>query len=90
VMARPERSHWDPLPAVAQAMADGEPWLLAWSLQSITSYRSLSRASGLSNHRLEEIYCGAPVTREELSALAKAWRAEPRDLVLTLPASMQA
>jgi len=84
-MARPERPQWNPLSAVAQAIADGEPWLLAWSLLSTTSYRMLSRESGIGDRRLDEIYRGASVTAAELSALANAWRADVNDVILTLP-----
>jgi len=69
-----ERPHWNPLPAVAQAIATGEPWLLAWALQSATPYRLLSRTSGITEARLDEIYRGARVSRAELAALAGAWK----------------
>jgi len=81
-----ERPHWNPLPAVAQAIATGEPWLLAWALQSTTPYRLLSRKSGIPDHRLDELYRGASVSRSELVALAKAWKVEVDQVVLTLPA----
>ena len=85
-----ERRHWDPLPAVAQAIATGEPWLLAWALQSATPYRLLSRASGIAASRLDELYQGAPVSRAELAALANAWKIEVDQVVLTLPAGVLA
>jgi hypothetical protein len=81
-----ERPHWDPLPAVAQAIAGGEPWLLAWALQSVTPYRLLSRKSGIPDNRLDELFRGAPVSRAELDALAEAWKVEIDQVVLTLPA----
>jgi hypothetical protein len=81
-----ERQHWNPLPAVAQAIATGEPWLLAWALQSATPYRLLSRTSGIPDHRLDELYRGASVSRAELVALAKAWKVEVDQVLLTLPA----
>ena len=81
-----ERPQWDPLPAVAQAIAGGEPWLLAWALQSVTPYRLLSRACGIPDHRLDQLYQGAAVSRSELVALAKAWKVEVDQVVLTLPA----
>lgn len=80
-----ERAPWTPLPAVAQAIATGEPWLLAWALQSTTPYRLLSRASGIADHRLDELYRGARVLRSELAALAKAWKVDVEQIVLTLP-----
>jgi hypothetical protein len=73
------------LPAVAQAIADGEPWLLAWTLQSATPYRLLSRQSGVSEDRLDDLYDGAPVSRAEIDALARAWRADTEQVLLTLP-----
>jgi hypothetical protein len=85
-----ERSDWNPLPAVAQAIATGEPWLLAWALQSATAYRLLSRVSGIPDHRLDELYRGASVSRWELVALAKAWKIEVDQIMLTLPAGMLA
>ena len=84
-MARPGRPAWDPLQAVAQAIADGEPWLLAWTLHSATSYRLLSRETGIPDHRLDDIYRGDPPRRTELAALARAWKAELDDVLLTLP-----
>jgi len=81
-----ERPNWNPLPAVAQAIATGEPWLLAWALQSATPYRLLSRASGIPDHRLDQLYRGAPVSRTELAALAAAWKVEVDQVMLTLPA----
>lgn len=84
-MARPGRQGWNPLPAVAQAIADGEPWLLAWALQSATSYRRLSRESGIANARLDELYHGAAPSGDELAALAGVWKADLDEVQLTLP-----
>jgi hypothetical protein len=84
-MARPDRAAWNPLPAVAQAIADGDPWILAWTLHSATPYRRLSRETGIPDHRLDEIYRGAPPGRTELVALAKVWKADLDDVLLTLP-----
>ncbi|HEX7694034.1 MAG TPA: hypothetical protein VF409_06065 [Sphingomonas sp.] len=84
-MARPERTGWNPLQAVAQAIADGEPWILAWTLHSATSYRLLSRETGIPDHRLDEIYRGAAPGRSELAALARVWKADLDDVMLTLP-----
>lgn len=81
-----ERPHWDPLPAVAQAIATGEPWLLAWALQSATPYRLLSRKSGITDDRLDALYRGAPVSRAELAALADTWKIAVDQIMLTLPA----
>lgn len=84
-MARPERPAWNPLQAVAQAIADGEPWILAWTLHSATSYRLLSRQTGIPDHRLDDIYRGAAPGPTELTALAKVWKADLDDVMLTLP-----
>ncbi len=81
-----ERPHWHPLPAVAQAIATGEPWLLAWALQSATPYRLLARKSGIADSRLDELYRGAPVSRAELVALADTWKIAVDQIMLTLPA----
>jgi hypothetical protein len=80
-----ERPFWSPLHAVAQGIAAGEPWILAWTLQSATPYRLLSRQSGLPEHRLDQIYLGATVTRSELAALARAWKIDVEEVMLTLP-----
>jgi hypothetical protein len=85
-MSGAERPHWNPLPAVAQAIAAGEPWLLAWALQSATPYRVLARKSGIPDYRLDELYRGALVSPAELAALAKAWEIEVDQVLLTLPA----
>jgi len=84
-MARPDRPTWNPLQAVAQAIADGEPWILAWTLHSATSYRRLSRETGIPDYRLDEIYRGARAGRSELAALARVWKADLDDVMLTLP-----
>ncbi|WP_066816930.1 hypothetical protein [Sphingomonas mali] len=84
-MARPDRPTWNPLQAVAQAIADGEPWILAWTLHSATSYRLLSRGTGIPDHRLDDIYRGAPPGRSELAALARVRKADLDDVMLTLP-----
>lgn len=84
-MARPERTGWNPLQAVAQAIADGEPWILAWTLHSATAYRRLSRETGIPDHRLDDIYRGAPPHRSELATLARVWKADLDDVMLTLP-----
>lgn len=70
---------------MAQAIADGEPWLLAWTLHSTTSYRLLARESGVSDQRLDELYRGAIVSVEELAALARVWRVDLEQVRLTLP-----
>lgn len=75
-----------PLQAVAQAIADGESWLIAWALQPLTvPYRRLSRECGIDDTRLRAIDRGAPITRGELGALAKAWKVDPSAVFLTLP-----
>ena len=84
-MARSDRPAWNPLQAVAQAIADGEPWILAWTLHSATSYRLLSRQTGIPDHRLDDIYRGAPPRRTELAALARVWKIDLDDVMLTLP-----
>jgi len=87
-MARLERPRWDPLPAVAQAIADGEPWLLAWTLHSTTPYRLLARESGVCDRRLDELYRGATVSAEELAALARVWRVDLEHVLPTLSAGV--
>ena len=84
-MARSERPAWNPIQAVAQAIADGEPWILAWTLHSATSYRRLSRETGIPDHRLDDIYQGAAPGRSELAALASAWKVDLDDVMRTLP-----
>lgn len=74
-----------PLHAVAQAIAAGETWLFAWAIHSTISYRHLSRETGIGEERLLKIDGGAPITRSELAAFAKAWKVEPEAIVLTLP-----
>ena len=84
-MVRPALPDWRPLQAVQQAIADGETWLFAWALHSTVSYRHLSRDSGIPEHRLMEIDDGSPVTRSEFQALVSAWRADPKDVLVTMP-----
>jgi len=81
-----DNPHWDPLPAVAQGIASGEPWIIAWALQSTTPYRLLSRESGISEQRLDDLYRGASVSHAEIAALAKVWRIGIDQVMLTLPA----
>lgn len=75
-----------PLHAVAQAMAFGETWLFAWTMQSTTAWHWLSRESGLSEARLEAIDQGEPVTMQEVAALARGWRVKFADVLRSLPA----
>ena len=84
-MARSQRTGWNPLQAVAQAIADGEPWILAWTLHSATSYRRLSRETGIPDYRLDDIYRGVPPGRSELAALARVWKVDLDEVMLTLP-----
>jgi len=51
-----------------------------------SSRRLLSRTSGIPDHRLDQLYKGAPVSRTELAALAAAWKVEIDQVMLTLPA----
>lgn len=74
-----------PLQAVAQAMEAGETWLFAWAMQSTVSYRLLSRECRIKQDRLLAIDAGAPMTLDELAALAKTWRVDPDDIRRTLP-----
>lgn len=74
-----------PLQEVAQAIADGETWLFAWTMQSTVSYRHLSRDCRIKQERLLEIDAGEPMTLDELAALAKVWRVHPDDIRRTLP-----
>lgn len=75
-----------PLHAVAQAIAAGESWLIAWALQPFTvPYRRLSRECGIDDTRLRAIDRGAPITRGELGALAKAWKVDVSSIELTMP-----
>lgn len=75
-----------PLHAVAQDIAAGESWLVAWAMLSTVPYRRLSRESGIGEERLRNIERGAPITRSDLIALAKAWKVDASAIVLTLPA----
>jgi hypothetical protein len=81
-----ERPHRKRLPAVAQAIAAGEPWLLAWTLQSTTPWHLLSSESGIPERRLDDLYRGADVSRTELVALARVWKVDVDQIVSTLPA----
>jgi len=87
--ARPPAWANDPVPpplhAVAQAIAAGETWLFAWAIHSTISYRHLSRDCGIGEERLLKIDEGAPITRSELAAFAKAWKVDADAIVLTLP-----
>ena len=74
-----------PLHAVAQDIAAGESWLVAWAMLSTVPYRRLSRESGIGEPRLQDIDRGAPITRSDLTALAKAWKVDASAIALTLP-----
>ena len=84
-MTRRGALSWNPFQAVAQAMAAGDSWLFAWSTQSSVPFRRLHREAKVPDWRLTEIDRGSPVTREEIEALAKAWRVDVDDIVSMLP-----
>ena len=84
-MTKPGELPWNPYEAVAQAMATGDSWLFAWCSQSNVPFRRLDREAKIPDWRLAELDHGSPATRDEIDALAKAWRIDADDIIGTLP-----
>jgi hypothetical protein len=70
---------------VARMIADGDRWLLAWTMQSCVPYERLAKRTRLSMERIFAIEQGSPLTLPELQALADAWKADLTSVIASLP-----
>jgi putative SOS response-associated peptidase YedK len=69
---------------VHHAIATGDHWFSAWLAQACTPLQAISRKSGLSQERINELKYGQCPKPEELEALAALWRAPVEQLVASL------
>lgn len=70
---------------VANMIATGTPWFLAWQFQQCLPDVKLARLTGIDPARIHALGGGAPVRRAELDALAAAYGVEPSDIIASLP-----
>jgi hypothetical protein len=85
---KPVASSWPPYgPAhpVARMVADGDRWLLAWTMQCCVPYERLAKRTGLSLDRIYAIERGSTLSLIELQALAEAWKTDLTSVIASLP-----
>jgi len=70
---------------VARSIATGTTWFEAWCFQNTLTWPRLKKATGIEAERAMQIVRGAPITRAELDALAKACGVQPSDIIASLP-----
>lgn len=70
---------------LARTIATGTHWFEAWCFQHTLTYPRLKKATGITADRAMQIVRGAPITRAELDALAKACGVQPADIIASLP-----
>ncbi len=74
-----------PAHPVARAIADRSHWFEAWCFQNTLTWSRLKQATGIAAERARDLARGAPITRAELDALAKACGVQPADIIASLP-----
>lgn len=65
---------------VASGIADGDHWLDAWLGQMCTPWDAISRKTGITRARIEELNDDAVPTDEEIEKLAVLWWTTPGGL----------
>ena len=65
---------------VASGIADGDHWLDAWLGQMCTPWETITRKTGISRARIEELNDDAEPTSEEIEKLAALWWVTPEGL----------
>jgi hypothetical protein len=58
---------------VAKWIADGDHWLTAWVGQMCTPWQTITKKTGISRERIEELNDGAAPTADEIEKLAEIW-----------------
>lgn len=65
---------------VASGIADGDHWLDAWLGQMCTPWDAITRKTGITRARIEELNDDAEPTDEEIAKLAALWWTTPEGL----------
>jgi hypothetical protein len=65
---------------VASGIADGDHWLDAWLGQMCTPWETITRKTGISRERIEELNDNADPTPVEIEKLAELWWVTPEGL----------
>lgn len=65
---------------VARGIADGDHWLDAWLGQMCTPWETITRKTGISRGRIEELNDGEAPTPDEIEQLARLWWVTPEGL----------
>lgn len=65
---------------VARGIADGDHWLDAWLGQMCTPWETITRKTGITRARIEELNDDAVPTAEEVEKLAALWWITPEGL----------
>ena len=65
---------------VARGIADGDHWMDAWLGQMCTPWETITRKTGISRARIEELNDDAEPTSDETDKLAALWWVTPEGL----------
>jgi len=65
---------------VASGIADGDHWMDAWLGQMCTPWETITRKTGISRARIEELNDDAEPTADEIEKLATLWWVTPEGL----------
>lgn len=68
-----EVRHYNSEHPVAAWIADGDHWLTAWVGQMCTPWSTITKNTGITRERIEELNDGAESTPEEIEKLATIW-----------------
>jgi len=66
--------------SVASGIADGDQWLDAWLGQMGTPWETITRKTGISRARIEELSDDVEPTSDEIAELATLWWVTPEGL----------
>lgn len=64
----------------ASGIADGDHWMDAWLGQMCTPWETITRKTGISRERIEELNDDAEPTPDEIEKLAALWWVAPEGL----------
>lgn len=65
---------------VASGIADGDHWMDAWLGQMCTPWETITRKTGITRARIEELNDEAEPTADEIEKLAALWWTTPEGL----------
>ena len=65
---------------VSSGIADGDHWLDAWLGQMCTPWETITRKTGITRARIEELNDDAEPTSDEIEKLAALWWVTPEGL----------